>query len=117
MAVLISVMYGPVVLDYIRENRRVHYVATGIFTIFFSIGASRVWSVIYIYLGRPDWMMNHWFPSLCFLIASSSGFFFLRAPDNLPNHHHRSWKYLLAALAMTAMITAGIIITVAENTR
>jgi len=110
MAVFVGIIYGPTTLEYIRENRRIHYLATGVFALFTSIGISRVWAIAFIYWERPDWMVNHWFPTLCFMIAASTGFFFLRAPDNVPNHRYKSWRYLTAAMLLTVFITATVIV-------
>lgn len=110
MAVLVGIVYGPTVIDYLRKTRRIHYLATGVFALFLSVGISRVWAITYIYLERPDWMTRHWFPTFCFMIAASTGFFFLRAPDNLPNHQYKSWRYLLAAMILTVLVTSTVIV-------
>lgn len=109
MAVIVGIVYGPTMVDYIRENKRIHYLATGVFTLFTAIGVSRIWAAAYLYMGRPVWMTDHWFPTLCYLIAASTGFFFLRAPDNLPNHQFKSWRYLTAAMILAVFVTATVI--------
>lgn len=104
--------YGPISLDGIRnpsKSTRQQYLALGICAVWSCILAFRLWSTVYLNVGRPAWMEQHWFPYAALYMCAMAGVFTLRAPATLPgNRTRRSWRFI--ALALIGGVILAIIL-------
>jgi hypothetical protein len=102
MTVVVAAAYGVPLVNALKseEIKKDQYLLTGIVMLWVSIAASRIWSLAIITAGKPDWMINHWFQSFCYLAAAASGFYFLQ----LVGHPRRGLKYATAAIALAVVI-------------
>lgn len=112
-SIAIIMAYGTVALDGIRSPRtstRQQYLAIGVCAVWVCILAFRVWSTIYLNVGRPAWMEQHWFPYATLYMCALAGVFTLRAPATLPgNRTRRSWRYIAIAFGGGVIIAAALL--------
>jgi hypothetical protein len=107
MSVVVVAAYGPPLTHALRSDKvqKDQYLLTGILMFWISIAASRVWSLALIMAGKPDWMINHWFQSFCYLSAAASGFYFLQ----ITGHSKRGYKYTTAAIVIAVCIVTAML--------
>ena len=105
--------YGPIALDGIRnpaKSTRQQYLAIGICAVFVCTLMFRLWSTVYLNVGRPAWMEQHWFPYAALYLYALAGVFILRAPATLPgNRTRRSWRYIGIALTGGVILAACLL--------
>lgn len=107
VSIMIARAYGPALINSLRapSANKDQYLVTGILLLWFSISASRVWSLALIMAGKPPWMINHWFQTFCYLVAASSGFYFLLIPGpNKTGFKFTTYGLMIAVGVVTAML-------------
>lgn len=114
-SIAIIIAYGPTAMEGVRNPRlstRQQYLAIGVCSVWLCILAFRVWSTVYLNVGRPAWMEQHWFPYATLYMCALAGIFTLRAPATLPgNRTRRSWTYIAIALG-GGVIIATVLLTI-----
>jgi NO-binding membrane sensor protein with MHYT domain len=114
-AIAILAAYGPVALDGIRnpaKSTRQQYLALGICAVWACILGFRLWSTVYLNVGHPAWMEQHWLPYAMLYMCMLAGVFTLRAPATLPgNRTKRSWRYIAIAM-IGGIVLASILLAV-----
>lgn len=107
--------YGPIALEGVRHpsrSTRQQYLAIGLCAVALCVEAFRIWSTIYLNIGQPSWMRQHWFPYASLYMLAMAFIFILRAPATLPgNRTRRSWRYIALSLIGGAII-AAVLLTV-----
>jgi hypothetical protein len=113
VAIAILLAYGPIALDGIRKpqkSTRQQYLAIGICAIWTCVLMFRLWSEVYLNIGRPAWMEQHWFPYASLYMCALAGLFTLRAPATLPgNKTRRSWRYIVSAVIGGVVLAAVLL--------
>ena len=102
VSVMVIAAYTPALLSSLRSDavKDDQYLITGILLFWLAISASRVWSLVIIMAGKPDWMINHWFQTFCYIAAASSGFYFLQ----ITGHSRIGYRYTTAAIVLAVAV-------------
>lgn len=104
--------YGPTALEGVRNparSTRQQYLALGLCAVAVCTEVFRIWSTVYLNVGRPAWMEQHWIPYASLYGFALAGVFILRAPAVLPgNRTRRSWRFIAFALLGGAVL--GIVL-------
>lgn len=81
-AILLNFAFIPVWVHLLRRERHSPeaFLFGGLLLIVNAVAASRVWSLAIIVVGKPAWMINHWFQSLCYLMVGVGIFYLLKIP-------------------------------------
>lgn len=110
MSVLVVAAFLPAFWDAVREERvgKNLYLTQGILVLWLSIGVSQLWVSVAIWMGRPNWLTQHWILSLCYALAALSGFYFLRVPDSVTPHGR--WGYVTLAIVIAVIIFTFLLI-------
>jgi hypothetical protein len=61
---------------------------------------TRMWSFGIILMGKPPWMINHWFQSFCYLLIALSYYYFLRIPENSDSRRYITYSLAIAVVLM-----------------
>lgn len=106
--VMIVAAYAPTLLRTLRaaEVQKDQYLVSGILLLWGSIAASRMWSLALIMAGKPAWMINHWFQTLCYLMAAMSGFYFLQIPGASRVGYRYTTAAIIIAIAVVTVVLA-----------
>ena len=107
VSVMVMAAYGPGFITALRssELKKDQYLLSGILLLWLSLAASRMWSLALIMAGKPPWMINHWFQTFCYLVAASSGFYFLQ----ITGHSKTGIRYVTAAIVIAVMIITVVL--------
>lgn len=82
------------------------YLFGGILLIVNSVAASRLWSWAIIAMGKPSWMINHWFQSFCYLMIGVGIFYLLKIPGEgrASSMRYIAYGLVLAVIAMVLFL-------------
>lgn len=105
--IVVAKAYTPLLIESLREETptKQQYLVTGVLMVWTAFAFSRIWADVYVVLGRPENMMNHWFPYLCFLTSAMSGFYFIKVPDNSDS----GWGYTVFAVVGAVVISTLVL--------
>lgn len=79
------------------------YLFGGLLMLVNSVALSRLWSLGIIMMGKPAWMINHWFQSFCYLMVGLAMFYLLKVAGN-NEHGVFRYKYVAYGLAVAVMV-------------
>lgn len=114
VSIMVTWAYGPGAIASIRakELNRVEHLMLGIALAWMATGLSRLWVLMLINLGKPDWMIgNHILPFIYFLIVLA-GVLHLTAPGTVPDAAGKlrtNWRYVVMALLIGAPFTVIVL--------
>lgn len=112
----VVIAYGPTAFAALRDYRRttkVQYLGLGVVMIVITVILFRLWSAVYLNVGQPAWMEQHWLPYSLLYMTFIAFVFLLRAPATLPgNRTRRSWHYILWSMMIGLIIAVTTILIV-----
>ncbi len=79
----------------------------GLLLICVAVDVSRIWSLAIILSGKPAWMINHWFQSLCYLMVALGQFYLLRVPGSRTSRRYLSYAFCLAVVVVVVLVAIG----------
>lgn len=105
-AILLDFALIPAWIKLLRRSREMPeaYLFGGILLIVNAVAASRVWSWGIIVSGKPEWMLNHWFQSFCYLMVGLGMFYLLKIPSDgkagLSSYRYIAYGLVAAVIVM-----------------
>jgi hypothetical protein len=109
-AVGVCFAYAPAVYDAMtaeRELDRADWLSMGVFVGFFAIVLLRSWSILWRFLGKPEWLLNSDFVSYSLYMSLWAAIFHLAAPgaisDRVPAR-----RWINIGIAVTIFILVAI---------
>lgn len=114
VSIMVTWAYGPGAITSLRakELNRVEHLMLGIALAWAATGLSRLWVLMLINLGRPEWMIgNHTLPFIYFLIVLA-GILHLTAPGTVPDAAGKmqtNWWYVVTALLIGLAFTVIVL--------
>lgn len=104
VAIGVCFAYGPPVLNTLVSGRtmdRADWLGIGIFCSWFSIVIIRAWSIIWRYLGKPEWLLESDIVSYALYLQLCAAVFHLAAPGAIGNRvPPRRWINIGVAVAV-----------------
>lgn len=97
--VAILMAYFPVLIRVLREPevKKDQHLVTGILLLWTALAFSRIWAIVFVLLGRPDYMQNALFTSFCYAAIAFSGYYFIKVPGT----SRVGWTYTAFAFALS----------------
>lgn len=110
-AIGVCLAYGPSVLNTLTTGRamdRADWLGVGIFCSWFSIVVIRAWSIVWRYLGKPEWLLESDIVSYALYLQLCAVVFHLAAPgaigDRVPARRWINIGIFVAALIFVALV-------------
>lgn len=104
--VLMIRAYTPPLIKVIRRDAPTEErnLIIGIVVLWTAFAASRVWVTAAIMMGRPDWMANHWILQFSYVIAGTSGYWFLSVPQGKTPCGYPTYAMLISIAIVTLIM-------------
>ena len=108
VATMILVTWGPAAYYALRGRARAeNQNIIAVYTVWSVVWLQRLYSITFVTLDRPDWLLNSALPAFMAYLFGMSGILFLAAPASI-QHAPRSYYWRLAAATVFGALFGGV---------